>query len=137
MSRIEFNDTAMDAITKMSDGNPGAINVLLDIITNAKEIDPQSMLAGLGTLLSLDTHEIYGSDIWIFHKDVSGGDLETLLGCMRAVQLGIKSKSWLRGLIIEGQSRRISEESQLSITDAITEVKKQLPDFGDKREKAA
>ena len=82
----------------MSDGNPGAANVLAMLLKHGAEIDPDAAFGGFGCVLALDTLEIYGSDIWVFYKDVCGQELETMIGCERAVQMGIKPSSWLKKL---------------------------------------
>lgn len=133
MGRIEFNDSFLDIIYKMSEGNPGAVNVMMMLFQNKEEIDPQSALGGFGAILSLDTHEIYGSNIWVFYKDVCGQDLETMIGCERAVQLGLRSSGWLKNMInCDREARHITEAEREDIILAVSEVKKILPKFGDK-----
>ncbi|MFZ2950919.1 MAG: hypothetical protein WA003_15700 [Desulfuromonadaceae bacterium] len=61
--RIELTDTPMPMIMKMSDGNPGAVNVLCRMLKEGEAIDRDSALGGYGALLGMDTHGIYGSRI--------------------------------------------------------------------------
>lgn len=95
MSRIKLEDTFMDIMVKMSEGNPGAVTVLMELYGKAPEIDPQSLLGGLGPVMWLDTFGIYGSRIWMLYKDVCGQDVEKTNWMIRAVQLGILSETEL------------------------------------------
>ena len=107
MSRIELTDTAMDVMVKMSDGNPGAIAAMMQILEKHDEIDPQAMLGGLGAIMILDTWEIYGSDIYVLFNDKCERDVRRMLLIMRAVQLGMFPESRLREIAAD-QSRRIN-----------------------------
>jgi len=40
MSRIQGTDTMMDVITKMAEGNPGAISAMGAMLKEGKRIDP-------------------------------------------------------------------------------------------------
>lgn len=138
MSRIELTDTALSAAVKMAEGNPGAATVIGKLLQEGPAIDPDSALAGLGSVLGLDTHEIYGSDIWVFYKDICGQNIETVLGCLRSVQLGHNSEYWLKSLISGVQRGSYpTEEDFKSVTDAVDRVKKELPNFGVKESEAA
>lgn len=97
--RIELGDSPQDAVVKMSDGNPGAINVMMSIILKGGAIDPKAFLGGLGVILSLDTHGIYGPDIWILFKDVCKQNIGHMLGVLRAVQLGIIPESTMKAMM--------------------------------------
>jgi hypothetical protein len=95
MSVIKLTDTPMDAVMKMSEGNPGAIHALMDIVANAESIDPQGAMGGLGAILLLDTFEIRGSHIYILYNDKCNRDVRDLLMLIRAVQLGLLNQSRL------------------------------------------
>ena len=88
MSRIKLHDSIVDVGMKMSEGNPGALTVLLAMMNEGARIDPDGALGGLGAALSLDTHGIYGSRIWMLYKDVCGENLPMTLAVLRACQLG-------------------------------------------------
>lgn len=90
MTRIGLKDTTFDVISKMSDGNPGAINVMATVINHGAKIDPDNGLGGVGYLLSMDTAEMYGPDIWIHWKDICGQNLDVFLATFRAKQLGLR-----------------------------------------------
>ena len=95
MSKIELTDTTRDVVVKMSEGNPGALRVTMELLSKTKDIDPDNALGGLGTILRMDDMGIYGPRIWMLYKDVCGEDLTKMVGLLRAQQLGIVSKSKL------------------------------------------
>lgn len=88
MSKLDFNDSQMDVLVKMADGNPGAVGALTEILTKGDEIDPQSFSGGLGAILLLDSWGIYGSDIYVLWSDKCGKDVRKMLMLMRSCQLG-------------------------------------------------
>jgi hypothetical protein len=125
-SRINLSDTFMTAMIKMSDGNPGAITALMDLSIEKPTVDPESAMGALAPLLSLDTHQIYGSAIWILYKDVCKQDARTMLMLLRAVQLGLFSESALQRLSQEDRSETITDEK---MTELDMQVCAQLEQF--------
>lgn len=112
----------MDVVVVMSGGNPGALTAMMKMFEEAEKIDPDSALGGIGCVLSLDTHGIYDSRIWQFYSDVCKKNLNTLLGLLRAVQLGFLDESKLNHAIDNyGEGLEISE--------FLAQVKKRLPNF--------
>lgn len=95
MSRLTFNDTMQDALVKISEGNPGALTVCVEMLTRGAEIDPQAIGGGLISMLMLDELEIYGSRIWMLYKDVCGENLSKVFVMMRSHQLGFINKNQL------------------------------------------
>lgn len=67
-AKIDLTDTMQDLIIKMSEGNPGAVSVLVEM-AKAKGVDV------LWLILGLDDMNIRGSQIWVGFKDRCGGDL--------------------------------------------------------------
>jgi len=88
MSRITLDDNVMSMIVKMSDGNPGALTAMIEIINKHASIDPQAIMGGIGAIMILDTWEIYGTDIYILFNDKCDRDARKMLMLMRATQLG-------------------------------------------------
>jgi hypothetical protein len=76
--RISGSEDYKDALKTMAGINPGAIAAMLEMSAEAKDAgkDP------LSPLKSLDQAGLYGSDIWMFYKDVcqnkAGRGLEIL-----------------------------------------------------------
>jgi hypothetical protein len=123
--RIGMDDTVMDIIVKMSGGNPGAMTVLVRMYKEGGMVDPDDFMGGLGSILGLDTADIYEDRIWMLYKDVCGENLVTMLGLLRAVQLGYLSESKLINAI-DGIAPLTIQESM----DVITKVRERLPNFG-------
>lgn len=117
--RIGLSDTTLSAVQKLSEGNPGAITVLMEIILKGGPIDPQSAFKEWTGLMGLDSHGIYGSDIWVLYKDVCGQDLINLLAVLRAVQMG-----FLRRADVFSAIRRLT---QLDIPRLRLQLKVALP----------
>jgi len=99
--RIGMTDTAMSAIMKLAGGNPGAMRVSMQLLTESERIDPDNMLGGLGTLLSLDTHGIYEDKIWMLYKDICGENIVDTIGILRGVQLGILPERELKDALAQ------------------------------------
>ena len=125
-SRINLSDTFMTAMMKMSDGNPGAITALMALSTAKPTVDPESAMGPYAPLLSLDTHQIYGSAIWILYKDVCKQDARTMLMLLRAVQLGLYQEYQLQRLSQDYPGAAISDEK---MTELDMQVCAQLEQF--------
>ena len=97
-TRIGLEDTMQDVIIKMSDGNPGAITTMVDVLEQYEAIDPQSAFGGFGALMDFDTHGIYGSDIYVLYNDKCNRNVRDLVVLLRAVQLGMFPESRLQEL---------------------------------------
>jgi hypothetical protein len=121
--RIGLKDTTMDTVLKMSEGNPGALRVVMDMMKDGGAIDPDSWAGGLGAVLGLDSHGIYGSRIWMLYKDVCKEDLVSMLAVLRACQLGHISEATLHQAIDNyGQG--------IDLDEVVAGVKEALPRFG-------
>jgi hypothetical protein len=135
MSRIQLNDSVMDAVIKMVEGNPGALSALMDVMEKAERIDPQSAFGALGVILSLDTHQIYGSSIYVLWSDKCNRDCRRMLMLLRAVQLGLFPESQLQTMAAD-QARKINlTEEEFEALDK--QVCEQLVDFARPASKAA
>ena len=119
--RIELTDTGLTAITKLAEGNPGALRVCCELMQNAPVVDPDLLLGPVGALLLLDSARVYGSKIWMLYKDICDYRADRVLGMLRACQLGILSASELGG-IIEGIL-------VVDVEDIMRQVQEQLPKF--------
>jgi len=123
--RIGLDDTIGVAMHKMSEGNPGALTVLMRIMEEGQAIDPQGLAGGHGAILALDTLGIYGAQIWMLYKDVCGENIEHTLGVLRAWQLGGLTKSALLAAVNNyGQG--------IDVAALVAGVKARLPEFGAK-----
>jgi len=127
MSRIQLTDNSMDIFVKMSDGNPGALSVLMEIQEKHDSIDPQAVMGPLGAILALDMLEIYGTDIYVLFNDKCNRCMRTMLMLMRAVQLGFFSSNQLRELAAD--QRRIINITDEEISDLDALVCERLSEF--------
>ena len=107
MSRLTITDTIKDVVVKMSDGNPGAITVMMSILKDGRDIDPYTE-PGMH-LLNLDDLELYGSRIWLLYKDLCGQSLAATMGMLRAKQLGHISREKLIGFIDAAEEGTLHE----------------------------
>ena len=75
-NRVNLQDSVMDAIVKMSEGNPGAVIVLAKL---------SQMEEGMGLIhcLKLDDYGWYGPRIWMCYKDLCGEDIDKLYDLLR------------------------------------------------------
>lgn len=70
--RLKLNDDYKEAIKKVSDGNPGALRVLM-------ECYQKNFYIGQFVVAELDIKGIYGSDIWFLYKDKNKEDLNKFI----------------------------------------------------------
>lgn len=122
--RIDLADNALSAFVKMSEGNPGALTVLMKLHQEGEKIDPDAAFGGFANILSLDTLDIYGSEIWQFYKDLCRQNLTDMIGLMRAVQLGFLRESELRTAITQGAP------TAEWVAKHVNMVRERLPNFG-------
>lgn len=128
MSKIGLQDTMMDVMVKMADGNPGAITVLMDLMRVVPTVDPASALGWLGPILLLDDENIRGSNIWVLYKDICGSDTAKVVLLLRAAQLGIIPFSDLHERISAASTRRADP---FDFAAVLKSVRKELPEcFG-------
>jgi hypothetical protein len=120
--RIELTDNFLSACLKLAEGNPGAITAIADMCEQSPAIDPESAFGELAPLLSLDTHGIYGSQIWTLYKYVCSGNAIKTLACLRAVQLGLLPESMLMVAIA-------NRGASLNTDEVLAGVRKRLPSF--------
>jgi hypothetical protein len=77
VNRPKLNiDSTREVILTMSEGNPGAIGVLMQLIQ-----DPTGI--GLIDILNLDDMDMRGSQIWVAYKDHCKGDLDAFKKALR------------------------------------------------------
>jgi len=119
--RIKLEMTMLDVICVMSEGNPGAMWVLMEIIQKSNNVDPQSFLGPLGPICHLDNADIYGARIWMLYKDICGQNVPKMIGLLRASQLGITND----GRINQAMDRTC----ELDLPVILAEVQAKLPNF--------
>lgn len=61
-------------LTKRSEGNPGAMQCLVEMISRPSE----ELMGSIKIIQTLDQLEITGSDIYVFWNDLAGKDWEVM-----------------------------------------------------------
>ncbi len=125
--RIGLQDSMQDIVLKMAEGNPGAITALMGLITAKGGIDPDQLLGPIGTVLSLDTYGIYGSNIYILWNDQCDRNTHKLIMLLRATQMGIFSDVKLRALAGDQMRSEILHDEEWA--RIVSELNKNLPNF--------
>lgn len=120
--RIELTDNVLTSVMKLCEGNPGALRVCMETVSRGKEIDPDSFMAELTGLLSLDAEGIYGPRIWMLYKDVCGESLGATMGLLRCVQLGL-----LHG--VELHHAIDNRGDGINLPELMKSLHKRLPNF--------
>jgi hypothetical protein len=121
--RIKLEHSLTDCMMALSEGNPGALSVCTSLFKNNPQIDPDGGLGGFGPLLNLDSLAIYGSRIWMLHKDVCGSDLGFTLAALRGWQLGLVTEAVLNHAID-------NRGDGFDPVDCFAKVQERLPNFG-------
>jgi len=125
MARITLTDNTLSMLTKMAGGNPGALTVCMRLLQEGQDIDPDNVMGGFMHILALDTHKIYEEKIWMFYKDICGENLVTMVGLLRAIQLGYLREAVITNALNESYAR----VDQAIIDDAMAKVRQHLPEF--------
>jgi len=127
MSRIGLTDSIQDILCNMSDGNPGALVAMLQLIEHTPNIDPQNVLGGFGVIMSLNDMKIYGTDIAVLFSDKCDKDPRKFNLLMRGRQLGKLPESRIQELAADqSRSIKMTQEEWDKIEEAVLE---ELTDF--------
>jgi len=110
----------------MSDGNPGGLTAMIQLLKETESIDPINALGGVGNILQLDDMGIYGTDIYVLWSDICDRNTARLITVLRATQLGLIS----RETVINASSRQdYSGKTMIPIEDLYKQVKGELDVF--------
>lgn len=126
MERITLSDSISSAISKMAEGNIGAVNACISLIEEGERTDPQNMMGGFDCILDLDREGIYGTDIYVFWNDICNQDTSKMMAVLRAVQLGFFS-----GRVLADACHRqdYSGRSMIPVEELYKMVTERLPAF--------
>lgn len=69
--------TVQDLMIELSEGNPGALTVLIQMVQEAQALDTMSSLMFLFAYMK--ANGIVGPEIWILYKDECGSDYDTFI----------------------------------------------------------
>ena len=90
MDRIKISDTIMDVCVKMSEGNPGALTCVMEML---RKDDWYKNAPGFMLVLNLDSIGVYGEKLYMLWSDCCGRDLNKLDLVLRNWQMGKLSKT--------------------------------------------
>jgi len=128
LRRLDENGTLEDTLTKLSEGNPGALHVCLNSYRFSPIIDPDNALGCNAPLHILDTFGIYGSRIWILYKDVCGEDIVKFIAVLRGMQLGIVDAVKLSD-VLNSEDRLSLSENNIDVDYILMKVEGRFPYF--------
>jgi len=111
----------------MSDGNPGTMGCVSEILKDAANIDSDNFAGLLGPLLSLDMYNIYGADLYKFYNDYCYKNVVMMIAVLRAVQLGKYSVKELKDMIYGDSGRGF--DMFANVAKLYSLVQDQLPRF--------
>jgi hypothetical protein len=121
VSKLKLDMGFNDVLWTLSEGNPGAINVIMESMKHGEEIDPENHFKGWGFALHLDALGIYGGRVWMLYKDVCRENLAHAIGMVRSVQLGI--------IPIEELNQAIDGKGKIDVDAMMEKVREELPRF--------
>lgn len=126
MERITLLDSIASAITKVVEGNMGAMNVCMSLIKDGEKVDPQNIMGGFSYILDLDREGIYGTDIYVFWNDICNRELPKMISVLRAVRLG-----FFNGKVLADACHRqdYSGRSMVPVDELYKKVIERLPEF--------
>lgn len=113
MGKLTLSDEVKDIAIKMCEGNPGALEVLMGLMTHRFVSTSGAIL-----LLWLDLCGIYGSEIWILFKDKCHSDWILLERTYHAMQLGHISLENIKDSRFDAATAtKTLEEMQVKVTE--------------------
>ena len=114
-------ETVRDLVIRLAKGNPGALNVMVELLHTP--IDMDSAFGEAGPIVLMDGFAIKGEDIWKLFS-ACRRDHAIMVGFLRAVQLGFLPLADLKAII---------EDDRAAIPDkafkTLDLVKAKLPNF--------
>jgi hypothetical protein len=118
MVRIKDNMSMMDVATAMCEGNPGALQCIIQLIKTTNDLD-----SGFLTLCRADDLGVYGANLYVLWADVCNKDAYKLMALFRAEQLGIIKKERFDQLIAGPLLRHlVTDQLFPNIDDIVKQV---------------
>lgn len=125
-TRIKIEDTVTDMIVKLSDGNPGAVNVMCCLLKEVSNIDKQSIFQHITHLILLDNLHIYGSDIWVLFKYICDTNMVIFMALLRwGTSTGVRRTEIKEAI----EQYRKGLQHHLNLEEILKRVKEELPGF--------
>lgn len=113
-----------------SDGNPGAIAVLMTLQESYAKIDPEAIFGPITTVLAFDRLGFYGPKIWIFFEDVCHQKPVNCLLWFRLLGLTQNAEAELKDIIEKIESgKKNPRDLVINYQDLFTQVQAAVPTF--------
>ena len=125
LNRLKPFDTLLDCVTKLSEGYPGAINIIMQGIHVAS---PDEIILDRTLVDFFDKHLIYGRNIWMFAKHITKFELGALYTLILAEKLLLVYPSHIVSALEDFKENKI-KFNILELTEIINQM---IPDL-DKR----
>lgn len=123
--RRTVRDSQQVTVLKLSERNPGAMNVLIQSLQLSAKVDPKNGFGNLGFATLCDFFGVYGEQLWMLYADVCRSRYERAHAVLRAVQLGLIPETllhnWLDG--------RVPLPDIAVVDTLITQVRHSIPEF--------
>jgi hypothetical protein len=81
--------TGEEYIAALADGNPGAVDAIVNMVSITQKAFPNAPGGALCGVLLLDDFGIYGPDIWRLFKDWSDRNPVYMLGILTLAKVGL------------------------------------------------
>lgn len=124
-TRIALEDSFLEIVCKMANGNPGAISAIAACSSIAADVDPDSVWGPFGPVISLDLLQIYEDKIWILFKDSCRQNAAAMVALLRAHQMGLITSAELQNAV-RYDCKPLTKER---VTEIYLKLKKELPRF--------
>ena len=127
MARINiFEDSIIQCVTKLADGNPGAASCLCRLLEITFKNPHNLPINGANMLLLLDRWGIYGTDIYVLWNDICDGDFVKVLELLSATYLNLLNPA----VLADACSRQDrSGKSLINIEQVVRNTKTFFPYF--------
>lgn len=104
MSKLRFDMSMMDVLVEFSEGNPGALTVLMELLQHYKD-DPEFLI----TLMFLDNNEIYGSKLYMLWNDCCNRDINKTIETIKYLKDNNISKETIHKNLDRGRALPFEE----------------------------
>lgn len=106
-------DDIISAVTKLCNGNPGAINACCVLIKEGAHISPY--IDGYRYIMILDSIGIYGTDIYVLWSDICQRDLAKMMAMLRIAKRNPNKADLLRDACSrqDYSGRRLLQEDKI------------------------
>lgn len=107
--KLTANDTTMDLVVKMGEGNPGAMTACMELFKIGTK--------GVTTLLCLDDIGMYGEKLYMLWNDCCGRDASKVVRVIEARNFGKLSDQDIRDHVAGGYGKPFADD-ELAVEDS-------------------